>query len=119
MSANRHWRLRIEDIVEHAERIEQYIYGLDFESFVENQMLVDAVIRNLEVVGEAAHHVPPDIRARCPDVAWQLMNDMRTVLIHGYAIVDLAVVWDASKNNLPPTVDRLRRLLEDEDATEA
>jgi uncharacterized protein with HEPN domain len=77
-------------------------------------MMVDAVVRNLEVMGEAARHVPPEVQARCPEVAWHLMNDMRNVLIHAYPIVDLVTVWQVVNRDLPPAATRLRQLLEDE-----
>jgi uncharacterized protein with HEPN domain len=114
VSLHRNWRLRVEDIIESTEKVKQYTAGLDFESFAGNGMVVDAVVRNLEIVGEAARHVPPEIQARCPEVAWRLMNDMRNVLIHAYPIVDLATVWQVVRRDLPPTVARLRQLLEDE-----
>jgi uncharacterized protein with HEPN domain len=110
--------LRIEDIIECAEKAQSYIDGLDFESFAGDDMVVDAVVRNLEIMGEAARHVPPEIQARCPDVEWRLMNDMRNVLIHAYPIVDRATVWQVIKRDLPATAERLRLLLADEQGTD-
>jgi uncharacterized protein with HEPN domain len=68
VSLHRDWRLRIQDIIECAEKVEAYTSGLDFASFAANQMVIDATTRNLEIIGEAAHHVPPEIQARCPEV---------------------------------------------------
>src|SRR4051812_33529061 len=104
--------------MECAQAIEQYTAGLSFDTFAGNRMMVDAVVRNLEIMGEAARHVPPDVQARCPEVAWRLMNDMRNVLIHAYRRVDLEAVWQAVTQDVRPTRERLVRLLEDEDATE-
>lgn len=118
MSLHRHWRLRIEDIVESAEKTQTYTAGLDFESFAGDDMVVDAVVRNLEIMGEAARHVPADVQARCPEVAWRLMNDMRNVLIHAYPIVDRATVWQVIERDLPATIVRLRQFLADEQATD-
>jgi len=114
VSLHRNWRLRIQDIVDCAQAIEQYTAGLDFETFASNRMMVDAVVRNLEIMGEAARHVPPDVQARRPDVAWRLMNDMRNVLIHAYPRVDLEAVWQAVTQDVRPTRERLERFLEDE-----
>src|SRR5262249_59647465 len=75
MLEHRDWRLLVQDIIEHGERVEQYTHDLDFESFAANQMVVDATVRNLEIMGEAARHVPPEVQARCPEVAWRQMND--------------------------------------------
>jgi uncharacterized protein with HEPN domain len=113
VSLHRHWRLRIQDIIECAEAIEEYTGGLDFDSFAGNRMVVDATVRNLEVMGESARHVPADVQARCPEVAWRLMNDMRNVLIHAFAIVDLVVVWQAAMRDVRPTRERLVRFLEE------
>ena len=114
MSLHRQWRLRIQDIIECAERIEQYTAGQDFERFARSRMMVDAVVRNLEIMGEAARHVPPEVQARCPEVAWRLMNDMRNVLIHAYPRVDLGAVWQAVTQDVRPTRERLVQLLADE-----
>jgi uncharacterized protein with HEPN domain len=114
MSVNRDWRLRVQDIIDHAARIHDMTSGLDYEAFVANPIMQLAVTRCLEVIGEAARHVPPDVQARCPDVAWRQMNDMRNVLIHAYASVDLGLVWGAATVDVPPTRARLVQLLADE-----
>lgn len=114
MSAHRDWRLLFEDIFEATEKVEQYTQGMDFESFVSNSIVVDAAIRNLMIVGEAARHVPPHVQARCPDVDWRRMNDRRNILIHAYAEVNLTIVWSTIRIDLPVTADRLRRLFEEE-----
>ena len=116
MSARRDWRLLVEDILEAAEKIEEYTRGMDFESFVSSSMVVDATIRNLMIVGEAARHVPPDVQVRCPEVDWRRMNDMRDILIHAYAEVNPTIVWSTIRLHLPPSADRLRQLLTDEPA---
>ena len=76
--------------------------------------MIDAVVRNLEIMGEAARHVPPEVQARCPEVAWRLMNDMRNVLIHAYPSVDLEAVWQAVSDDVRPTRERLVQFLADE-----
>ena len=114
MSADREWRLLFEDIMEAAEKIERYTDGMELQDFVHNSLVIDAVMRNLAIVGEAARHVPADIRDRCPEVAWRQMSDMRNVLIHAYTRVNLTIVWDAIKQNLPPSIVRLRQFLEAE-----
>jgi uncharacterized protein with HEPN domain len=114
MSDSKDWRLLVQDIIEYGERVEQYTRGLDFESFAANRMVVDATVRNLEIMGEAARHVPPDVKVRCPEVAWRQMNDMRNILIHAYREVDLGLIWGAVTEDVTPTLIRLRQLLEDE-----
>jgi uncharacterized protein with HEPN domain len=87
---------------------------MDFDAFDGNRIVQQAVSHCLEIMGEAARHVPPDVQARCPEVEWRLMNDMRNVLIHAYATVDTAIVWRVVQNRLRPTRERLVRLLEEE-----
>lgn len=89
----REWRIRIEDIVEATIAIGEYVRGLSSEQFAEDRKTIDAVVRNLEVIGEAARHVPGDVRERFPEVPWADMADMRNVLIHEYFGVDLPILW--------------------------
>src|SRR4051794_32465578 len=114
MSGDREWQLLVDDIIEASEKIDQYTQGMDFQAFVGSSLVTDAVIRNLAIIGEAARHVPPDVRARCPEVRWRQMNDMRNILVHAYSRVNLTIVWNAVRVDLPPTVVRLRQFLEDE-----
>lgn len=77
----------VDDIMESVESIEEYIQGHTFETFQTNKMLFDAVIRNLEVIGEASKNIPDDIRERYEDIPWQRMVGLRNILIHEY-------LWD-------------------------
>jgi uncharacterized protein with HEPN domain len=92
---------------------------MDFDAFAGNRVAQLAVSHCLEIMGEAARHVPPEVQARCPEVAWRQMNDMRNVLIHAYTIVDLVVVWQAVTRDVPPTRERLIRFLEEESGKES
>jgi uncharacterized protein with HEPN domain len=99
--------------VEYATYITEMTAGMDEAAFKDNRTVQLAVMRCLEVMGEAAHHVPREVQNRCPDVNWRLMNDMRNVLIHAYADVNLVVLWDAVTNDVTPTRERLIRFLEE------
>lgn len=106
----RDWRLRIEDILDAAASIEAYIAGLTFEQFQTDRKTVDAVVRNLEVIGEAAKHliaVQDDLPI---DVPWADIAGMRNVLIHEYFGVDLAIVWQTATSDLPLLRAKLRPL---------
>ena len=111
----RNWRLRVEDIVTAAESIEDYIREMSFEIFCQDKKTVDAVVRNLEVIGEAARHVPDEVRKRFPEIAWADMSDMRNVLIHEYFGVDLTILWKTIRADLPPLVPALKGVLSQKD----
>jgi uncharacterized protein with HEPN domain len=113
MSAERHWQLRIEHILEAIRKIQRYTAGLSEEGFASNDMAVDAVIRNFQVIGEAARHVPDDIQARYPEVPWSLMQGMRHILVHDYFTVKLDIVWRTVQQSLPPLVEPLRRIMQE------
>lgn len=91
----------LRDIVQAIEKIERYTTGLDYAAFSENDMAVDAVIRNFEIIGEAASHVPHDIRKLNDRIPWDKMKAMRNVMIHEYFGVDLETVWKTVKDALP------------------
>lgn len=106
----RDWRLRIQDILEAIVAIGEYTRGMDYEAFRSDRKTVDAVLRNLTVIGEAATYVPDDIVALHPEVPWREMRDMRNVVVHAYLGVNTRIVWDTIQLNLPPLIDLLRRL---------
>ncbi len=107
----RDWRLRVEDILEAASRIEAYIAGLDFEQFQADGKTVDAVVRNLEVIGEAAGHLSR-VREEIPsDIPWADVSGMRNVLIHEYFGVDIGILWQTITVDLPPLRASLLSLL--------
>ncbi len=101
-------RLRLQDIVEAIDRILSYTSSLTVESFQADQRTVDAVVRNFEVIGEAARHVDDETCARCPGVPWQDMRDMRNVLMHEYFGVSIPIVWDTIGRALPGVREALR-----------
>ena len=99
--STRDWKFRVEDILEAIGRIEEYTASADFQNWQQNQMAVDAVIRNLEVIGEAASQIPMEIQEKFPEIPWIKMRGIRNILIHEYFGVDLEVVWNTVKEDLP------------------
>ncbi|HXV21826.1 MAG TPA: DUF86 domain-containing protein [Desulfuromonadales bacterium] len=93
------------------DRIAEYTAGMSYEAFLGNRLVIDAVVRNLEVIGEAARHIPDDVQTRFPHVPWVEMKGMRNILIHEYFGVSLEIVWKTVQENLPPVEPKLRELL--------
>lgn len=93
----------IKDIVEAINKIERYIKGLNYESFVKNEMVIDAVLRNLEIIGEASNNIPEVFRQKHPHIPWKRMIGLRNIAIHEYFGVDLTIIWEIITKNLAET----------------
>lgn len=110
----RHWKLRIEDILGCIAKIQRYTEDLTFETFSSDDKTVDAVLRNFEIIGEAARYVPPEITQRYDSVPWNKLRGMCNVLMHEYFGVGLPIVWQTTVDDLPPLVPLLQAILERE-----
>lgn len=105
---------RLRDMLEAARKAVEYVADLDFEAFVADTKTVDAVVRRLEVVGEAAKSVGTEFRARHPQVPWSVIGRTRDRLIHHYFAVDESVVWQITTADLPTLIQQLETILEAE-----
>ena len=110
-SKKRKWKFRLWHIIEAIHRIEQYTDGASFEQFSTDTRTFDAVVRNLTVVGEAARQVPTEIESSFPDIPWAEMRALRNILTHEYDRVDVRIIWDTIRNDLPPLVPMLEQIL--------
>jgi len=108
----RDWKMRLEDILEAIAKIDRYTAGMDYDSFRADDKTIDAVVRNLEIIGEAARHVPDSVQSQQPDIPWARMRNFRNILIHEYSGVSIPIVWQTIRDDLPPLVPRLRKALD-------
>ena len=107
----RDWRFRIEDIIEALNDIARLTTGISYNAFCSDTKTVKAVLYNVAVIGEAARHVPTDVRVRYPEISWREMSDMRNVVIHEYFGVYLEILWETIQHDLPPLVPLLQDTL--------
>ncbi|MDP1693605.1 MAG: DUF86 domain-containing protein [Burkholderiaceae bacterium] len=108
--AAREWRFYIDDMIAFAEKVLAYTDALDQARFVASGLNYDATLRNLELIGEAATHVPDAIRAAHPQVPWRLIIATRNRLIHGYLGIDNDTLWSIVVSDLPALLASLRAL---------
>jgi len=102
-------RSYIEHILQAIDRIYKYTQGISRDDFDRNEMLQDAVIRNIEIIGEAAKNISNSFKKTYPEIPWREMSGMRDKLIHDYIGTDLEVVWKTIEIDLP----ELKKLLRD------
>ena len=103
----------IDHMLEAIGRISRYLDRADEQTFLADSLLQDAVIRNLEIIGEAARNVEkrfPEFASQHPQVPWAVAYEMRNVLAHGYFTVDLGVVWQTVKRDLPGLQEQVGKL---------
>lgn len=103
-------------ILEAMERIDRYTEDMDEVAFLESDVIQDAVIRNLEIIGEASHNIEtryPDFAAAHPDVPLAFAYQMRNAVAHGYFKVDLEIVWKTVENDLPALERQIQKLIDD------
>jgi uncharacterized protein with HEPN domain len=108
----------IEDILDSASKIEAYIEGVTFDLFANDDMRIDAVVRNLEIIGEAAKSISEGTKSRLTQIDWKGMAGMRDRLIHAYHSVDVLIVWKTVSERLPSISVVLRCFLKNNEKWE-
>ncbi|MDP3849567.1 MAG: DUF86 domain-containing protein [Luteolibacter sp.] len=104
-------QLRLEDILEAALAIETYIQGFTYETFHCDRRTVDAVIRNLEIIGEAVKYLPEEMTGQFPDIPWRAIADFQDILAHCYFRTEDSIIWDSATIQNPTLVAAVKKLL--------
>jgi uncharacterized protein with HEPN domain len=97
----------IKHILESIVLIEEYIYNISNDDFIKSRQIQDAVMRRLEIIGEATKNIPDGFKKEYPDIPWREIAGMRDILIHNYFGVDLELTWTTIKENLPDLKNKL------------
>jgi len=107
-SMPREWRFYLDDMIGFAEKVLAYTDGLDQPAFVSSGLNYDATVRNLELIGEAATHIPEAVRLSHPEIPWRLAIATRNRLIHGYLGIDNDLLWSIVRDDVPRLLGQLR-----------
>lgn len=105
----------LKDIIEAVERIQRYLGAIEQAEFLKNTEKQDAVIRNLEIIGEAVRSVPADLRRKYKQIDWNRIAGMRDKLVHHYFGVNWEILWDVVKAKLPALQIQVQEILRDEE----
>ncbi len=102
--------LLVEDIVEAIEKIERYVLNMEWDTFQADERTCDAVVRNLEIIGEASNRLSPEFRQRNTSIDWFKIVGLRHRIVHGYFGVDLAIIWQIIQRDLPDLKSELQKI---------
>ena len=112
LEQERPWSFYVQDMLGFAETVLEYTLGLDMETFVANRRTYDATLRNIQLIGEAASHVPEHVREAHPSIPWRAMIGTRNRLAHAYLHISDAILWSVIQDAIPDLVPQLRSLLQ-------
>jgi uncharacterized protein with HEPN domain len=105
--------LLLDDIIEAATKITQYIQSYSFEQFKKDSKTSDAVIRNFEIIGEAANRLPEDFKDQSTDIDWNRIRGFRNRIVHDYFGIDYSIVWEIIQDFLPSLISSIKKIKKD------
>ena len=106
--------LLLEDMLDAALKIRRYTSNLTYDDFINDDKTIDAVVRNFEIVGEAANRIDPDFRTMNPEIEWKRIRGFRNRIVHDYFGIDYDIVWSIIENDLNDLIDRLEDFIENQ-----
>lgn len=107
----RETKLLIEDVIDSIKKIEKYIQHFTKEQFLKSDQLQDAIVRRLEIIGEATKNIPEDVRKTAPEIQWSKISGMRNIIVHDYFGINLERVWETIHKDLPFLKKEMSELL--------
>ncbi len=110
ISSEREWQFYLNDMIDFAEKVLAYTEGMDQTTFSASGISYDAVLRNLELIGEAATHIPETVRYNQADIPWRRVIATRNRLIHAYLGIDNDIIWSIIRDDIPPLLVALKQL---------
>ena len=108
--SEREWRFYLDDMIMYSEKVLAYTEGLDLESFEADEKSFDATLRNLELIGEAATHIPDTVRETFSTIPWRQVVAIRNRLIQGYLGIVNEILWSIIQDDIPVMLKELKRL---------
>lgn len=104
--------LLLDDMLQSALKIKRYTKDIDYDSFVKDEKTIDAVVRNFEIIGEAANRMDPDFRDSNPEIEWQRIRGFRNRIVHDYFGIDYEIVWSIIESYLDELIDWLDAIID-------
>lgn len=109
--------LLLDDMLQSAQKIKRYTKDHDFDSFLLDDKTIDAVVRNFEIIGEAANRIDPDFKDKNPEIEWKRIRGFRNRIVHNYFGIDYEIVWSIVETYLDEMIDRLDTIIDNNEAT--
>ena len=109
---SREYRFFLEDMRKACDKVIRFTQQITREQFVADDKTFDAVMRDLEIIGEASKHIPPEVRTQHPDIDWHKIAGLRDVVVHEYFGIDVEIIWDIVTCEVPVLLQQLNRILD-------
>jgi len=113
MSKKRNWKVYLMDIIESIKNIEEYVSGMNYEQFLKDKKTRDAVVRNIEIIGEASRKIPKEVQEKYGSIPWSAIIGTRNILAHDYFDIDYELVWKIVHEHLPSLKNKLELILKE------
>lgn len=111
--SKRDTNLLLSDIFDAAQKIKRYTKGMNYNSFSNDDKTIDAVVRNFEIIGEAANRIPEDYRIQHPEIEWKRIRGFRNRIVHEYFGIDYEIVWEISQSYLDELIVWTQALIDE------